>query len=194
MHRAPRWLGLPLAASAIAAAALAACSSTSTDTTSGATNPSSTTTSTTAAASGASVSGSTAPTSTAGFKLTSSAFTEGQPIPQMYTCTGQGGSPPLAWSGVPDGTKSLDLVVVDPDAPVANGFTHWVAPNIDPSTTSLPAGSKGYTPPCPPSGTHHYIFTLYAFGEAPPGTDRAAIEGAGNELGKAVLTGTVAHQ
>src|SRR5262249_53425107 len=115
-------------------------------------------------------------------------------IPQMYTCTGQGGSPPLAWSGVPDGTKSLDLVVVDPDAPVANGFTHWVAPNIDPSTTSLPAGSKGYTPPCPPSGTHHYIFTLYAFGEAPPGTDRAAIEGAGNVLGKAVLTGTVAHQ
>jgi phosphatidylethanolamine-binding protein (PEBP) family uncharacterized protein len=183
-------MGLPLAA--VALAALAACSSTSTNATSGATSaPGGATTSAAASPGGA---GTTTPTSTAGFKLTSSAFTEGQPIPQMYTCTGQGGSPPLAWTGVPEGTTSLDLVVVDPDAPVPNGFTHWVAPNIDPSTTSLPAGSKGYTPPCPPSGTHHYIFTLYAFGEAPPGTDRAAIEGAGNELGKAVLTGTVAHQ
>jgi Raf kinase inhibitor-like YbhB/YbcL family protein len=140
------------------------------------------------------------------FTLTSTAFGDNEAIPQKYTCQGDGVSPALRWSGVPAGTKSLALLVIDPDAAVDGGFTHWVLAGIDPSTTKLDegstdgapgasgAGEPGYAGPCPPSGTHHYIFTLYALPAPIEGTpDRAAIEAAAaTALGQAVLTGTYA--
>jgi Raf kinase inhibitor-like YbhB/YbcL family protein len=107
--------------------------------------------------------------------VTSPAFPDGHPIPTRYTCAGANSSPALAWRGVPEGAKAIALVVDDPDAP--NGtFVHWVALDLSPTTTgvaahSLPAGAvqarnsaghASYTGPCPPSGTHHYRFTVYA--------------------------------
>jgi Raf kinase inhibitor-like YbhB/YbcL family protein len=138
------------------------------------------------------------------FILTSTEFGDNEAIPQKFTCQGAGVSPTLRWSGVPEGTKSLALLVVDPDAAVDGGFTHWVLAGIDPSTTKLDegstdgapgasgAGEPGYAGPCPPSGVHHYVFTLYALPEPIEGTpDRAAIEAAAaTALGQAVLTGT----
>lgn len=140
------------------------------------------------------------------FTLTSIAFGDNEAIPQKFTCQGAGVSPALRWSGVPEGTKSLALLVVDPDAAVDGGFTHWVLAGIDPATTKLDegttagapgssgAGEPGYAGPCPPSGTHRYIFTLYALPAPIEGTpDRAAIEAAAaTALGQAVLTGTYA--
>ncbi len=107
--------------------------------------------------------------------ITSPAFADNQNIPSKYSCDGDGINPPLEWSGVPQSAQSLALIVSDPDAP--NGtWMHWVMWNISPLTTqvaenSVPPGavqgqaSSGqnvYGGPCPPSGTHHYIFTLYA--------------------------------
>lgn len=97
----------------------------------------------------------------------SSAFQAGGAIPRKYSCSGDEVSPPLSWSGVPSGTQELALVVDDPDA---GGFVHWVLAGIDPGTTSIaegtvPQGAREvaeYKGPCPPSGTHHYQFTVYA--------------------------------
>lgn len=108
-------------------------------------------------------------------ELSSPAFANNTEMPATYTCKGVGASPPLTISGIPTGTQSLVLIVNDPDAPSGN-FTHWAVWNISSTTTvikenSLPAGalqgqndakSVGYTPPCPPSGTHRYFFKLYA--------------------------------
>jgi len=108
-------------------------------------------------------------------KLTSSAFENNQPIPTKYTCDGVNISPPLLISEVPVSAQSLALIVDDPDAP-AGDWVHWTVFNIDPVTTqitegSIPSGaSEGMTDfgkatwggPCPPSGTHHYQFKLYA--------------------------------
>jgi Raf kinase inhibitor-like YbhB/YbcL family protein len=108
-------------------------------------------------------------------KLSSSAFKNNQLIPGKYTCDGEDISPPLIISEVPEGTKSLVLIVDDPDAPVGN-WDHWIVWNINLSTSiigegEVPAGSlqgindfgkKPYGGPCPPSGTHHYYFKLYA--------------------------------
>jgi Raf kinase inhibitor-like YbhB/YbcL family protein len=106
--------------------------------------------------------------------VTSAAFTEGADIPKKYTCDGAGVSPPLKWSGAPAQTLSFALIVDDPDAPVGT-FTHWVAFDIPSNQTEIPEGSKnvgkegrnsagrnGYIGPCPPSGTHRYIFNVYA--------------------------------
>jgi Raf kinase inhibitor-like YbhB/YbcL family protein len=113
-------------------------------------------------------------------ELTSSAFSAGDAIPAKYTCNGDGTSPPLQWTSPPAGTQSLALIVDDPDAP--NGtFVHWVIYNLPPSARGLPEGvptdgsladgslngnnganNLGYTGPCPPSGTHHYHFKVYA--------------------------------
>ncbi len=107
-------------------------------------------------------------------KITSSAFSDKGNIPMKYTCEGQQVSPPLEISGIPSDAKSLALIVHDPDAPMDGGFTHWVVWNIDPSTTSIPEGfdgaeqglngakKTGYTGMCPPTGTHHYHFMIYA--------------------------------
>ena len=111
--------------------------------------------------------------------LTSPAFDSGESIPKKYTCDGGEFNPELQIQNVPSGTKSLALVMRDPDAPMPGGFTHWVVWNIDPKTSvikeeSVPpgategqnsSGNVGYAGPCPPSGTHHYHFQLYALSD-----------------------------
>lgn len=118
---------------------------------------------------------SSASTAAPAFAISSPDFAAGGPIPTRYTCDGANSSPTLRWSGVPAGAAALALVVDDPDAP-AGTFTHWVVVDIDPAVTGSaagrpPAGGReitndtgkaAYFGPCPPSGTHHYRFTLYA--------------------------------
>jgi len=113
--------------------------------------------------------------SMADMKITSMAFGDGGNIPSKYTCDGADVSPPLEMTNVPSGAKSLALIVDDPDAP-AGDWVHWLIWNISPKTAeihenSVPAGStqgltdfrtNGYGGPCPPSGTHRYLFKLYA--------------------------------
>jgi Raf kinase inhibitor-like YbhB/YbcL family protein len=113
-------------------------------------------------------------------KLTSTAFKEGQPIPRTYTCDGVNVSPPLEWSGVPKTAKTLAVICDDPDAS-PDTWVHWVLYNLPaenigmveslPATEKLLAGGFqgtndfkkiGYGGPCPPSGTHHYYFKIYA--------------------------------
>jgi len=124
-------------------------------------------------------------------KISSPAFNDNGTIPAKYGCSGAGTSPPLAFSGVPSSAKSLTLHVDDPDAP-GGSFTHWDVTDIPQATTSVaegqpPAGgtegqngfgSKGWGGPCPPSGTHHYVFTL------------TALDGNGKTIDTAKLTGT----
>jgi Raf kinase inhibitor-like YbhB/YbcL family protein len=113
--------------------------------------------------------------------VSSSAFTAGATIPSRFTCHGAGEPPPLAWTGV-DSAPALALVVDDPDAP-GGTFVHWVVFDLPGGTTGLPQGGAlpadarqasnsgggvGWAPPCPPSGTHHYQFTVYAL-SAPTG-------------------------
>ena len=107
--------------------------------------------------------------------ITSSVFKHNSKIPSKYTCDDKNINPPLEFSDIPKETKSLVLVVDDPDAP-SKTWVHWIAYNIDPSTTkieenSVPRealqgttdfGKPGYGGPCPPSGTHRYFFKLYA--------------------------------
>jgi Raf kinase inhibitor-like YbhB/YbcL family protein len=120
------------------------------------------------------------PTS-ATFTISSSAFSGGRPIPRAYTCDGGDRSPPLQWSDPPAGSRSLALIVDDPDAP-GGTWVHWVLYNLPPTTRSLaeaippeangPDGSRqgrssfnrsGYGGPCPPGGSaHRYFFRLYA--------------------------------
>jgi Raf kinase inhibitor-like YbhB/YbcL family protein len=119
---------------------------------------------------------------TTGFRLSSSAFTPGGPIPATFTCDGADVSPPLKWSGTPPGARELVLVMRDPDAP-GGDFVHWAVAGISPGTTDFPSGgvpglitpgknsfgSLGYRGPCPPQGTtHHYVITLTAL-SAPSG-------------------------
>jgi len=116
----------------------------------------------------------------AGLTLSSPAFPAGGPIPTQFTCDGANVSPPLTWSGVPHGARSLALLCDDPDAR-SRVWVHWVIYRIPPGATGLPEhlagsaqlpdgarqgrndfGQLGYGGPCPPSGTHHYRFTLFA--------------------------------
>jgi len=111
--------------------------------------------------------------------LNSSAFTDGETIPKKYTCDGQDVSPPLSWSGVPTGTKSLLLIVDDPDAPRGT-WVHWVLLDMPPDLQGLPEGAQGegiegkndfgrqgYGGPCPPRGSNHrYYFKLCALDSA----------------------------
>ena len=108
-------------------------------------------------------------------RITSPSFQENASVPVKYTCDGEAVSPPLRIGGVPAEALSVALIMDDPDAP-GGTFIHWLLWNIDPKTTEIPeastpggavvgANSEGkaeYFPPCPPSGTHHYRFTLYA--------------------------------
>jgi Raf kinase inhibitor-like YbhB/YbcL family protein len=145
--------------------------------------------------------------------LKSPAIAPGGAIPTVHTCDGADQSPPLEWSGAPAGTRSFALVMHDPDAP-AGDYLHWVAWNIPPSARSLPAGvattetlpdgtaqgrndfgNPGYGGPCPPGGTHHYVFSLRALDATltlPAKASRDAIEKAmqGHVLATAELTGT----
>jgi Raf kinase inhibitor-like YbhB/YbcL family protein len=109
-------------------------------------------------------------------RLTSTAFEEGGPIPSRYTCDGDDASPPLAWDEVPDAATAFVLLVEDPDA---GGFVHWQLTDIPGDARQLPDGGgdavgmpgrndfgrTGWGGPCPPSGEHRYVFTLYALSE-----------------------------
>jgi Raf kinase inhibitor-like YbhB/YbcL family protein len=108
-----------------------------------------------------------------GLLATSSSFTENGMIPSKYSCEGAGVNPPLHIANIPAGAKSLALIVDDPDAPLKGGFTHWVVWNID-LKGDIPENFKGanqgmndakktgYIGMCPPNGTHHYHFKVYA--------------------------------
>jgi len=139
-------------------------------------------------------------------KLISPAFADNQMIPTLYACNGSNISPPLTISGVPAGTVSLALIVDDPDAPRGT-WDHWVVFNIDKDTREIPEGTEphgtpgvgsngktGYAGPCPPSGTHRYIFTLYALDTMlsnPSGSNKADVIKAmnGHILAQALLIG-----
>jgi Raf kinase inhibitor-like YbhB/YbcL family protein len=152
------------------------------------------------------------------FTLTSSAFENNGTIPAKYTCDGDGKlSPPLAIAGVPEGSKSLVLIMDDPDIPQfakekhgIEVFDHWTVINIPPETTEIPegatvgqaglhsAGEEGYTGPCPPPQyepkEHRYIFVLYALSEAlhfdePPTKQQVLDALAPLALAKATLIG-----
>lgn len=146
-------------------------------------------------------------------ELSSAAFRNGAPIPKQYTCDGPNISPPLQWSGIPESSKSLALLVDDPDAPRGN-WVHWILFNIPANTAALPENIRktgtipngarqgvndfreiGYGGPCPPGGKHRYFFRLYALDTAlstDPGATRAQFERAiqGHVVSEAQLMGT----
>jgi Raf kinase inhibitor-like YbhB/YbcL family protein len=116
--------------------------------------------------------------------IRSPAFAPMAAIPRKYTCDGDNVAPPLQWSGAPEGTQSLALIVEDPDAPDPAApqrvFVHWVLYDLPRTSSGLPEGAtadalpagtregkndwdrKGYGGPCPPKGRHRYFFRLYA--------------------------------
>jgi Raf kinase inhibitor-like YbhB/YbcL family protein len=113
-------------------------------------------------------------------KIESPAFKEGEMIPPQFTCDGENISPPLKWSSIPEGTKSLAIIIDDPSAP-GGTFVHWVVYNIPADVRELPAdvrlnknipgravegtnhfGEEDYGGPCPPKGVHTYFFRIYA--------------------------------
>ena len=108
-------------------------------------------------------------------ELKSAAFEDGRDIPQRHGKKIDNVSPPLSWTGAPEGTRSFALSVVDPH-PVAQNYVHWLVADIGPDVSSLaenaaagrmPPGSRelrAYAGPFPPSGTHDYLFTIYALG------------------------------
>ncbi|QLC49354.1 YbhB/YbcL family Raf kinase inhibitor-like protein [Methanolobus zinderi] len=104
--------------------------------------------------------------------ITSSAFEDGDKIPAKYTCDGENVNPPFEFENLPEATKSLVLIITDPDAPSGN-FVHWAVWNIIPESgieeNSVPGvvgrnsyGKASYTGPCPPSGTHEFVFRVFA--------------------------------
>jgi Raf kinase inhibitor-like YbhB/YbcL family protein len=124
--------------------------------------------------------------------ITSPAFETHGPIPDRHASTGEDLAPELRWSGAPSGTKAFAVVVHDPDAPLVDGFTHWVAYGIAGDATGLPEGGgdaragtnslgeQRYNGPAPPPGhgTHHYYFWVYALDEdldLEPGLERRAL-------------------
>jgi Raf kinase inhibitor-like YbhB/YbcL family protein len=150
-------------------------------------------------------------------ELTSTAFREGEPIPEQYTADGRNVSPPLKWQDTPAGTRSLALVCEDPDAPRGT-FTHWVVFNLPgearelaegvSAEATLPNGAAqgtndfgraGYGGPKPPPGKpHRYVFKLYALDrplDVQPGATRAQLLAAmkGHVLGEAQFLGTYAR-
>ena len=149
--------------------------------------------------------------------IVSSAFKHEGEIPRTYTCEGKEISPPLQWRNVPANTKSLVLIVEDPDAPDPKApkmlWIHWVLYNIDPEVTelaenitikNLPAGTIAgntswnnphYGGPCPPIGRHRYFHRLYALDVKLPKIDNPTAENVkaamkGHVIAEAVLMGT----
>ncbi len=152
-----------------------------------------------------------------GLVIQSPAFAEGAEIPVLHTCDGRDVSPPLAWHGVPEGTRSLALIVDDPDAPDPAApkmtWVHWVLYDIPPESSGLvqgvtpsqlPAGTRqgrndwgrtGYGGPCPPIGRHRYFHKLYALdtvlGDLGGPTKERLLEAMeGHILARAELVGT----
>lgn len=141
-------------------------------------------------------------------KITSPAFEDNTPIPAKYTPYGANASPPLDFTDVSPMAKSLALVCHDPDAPHAEGWTHWVVWNIAPDAKGFAedyvpkgavqgvndGGKNGWSGPQPPSGTHHYVFYLFAIDTTltlSPGSGRQELESAinGHIVETATLTG-----
>lgn len=144
-------------------------------------------------------------------EVRSSAFPNQGSIPSEFTCQGASVSPPLSWAGVPKATQSIAILVEDPDAPRGT-FTHWLITGLPASARALDrdpvlpagavvsrndAGSIGFTAPCPPSGTHHYHFQVFALDDRlplPMTTARFKTEIQGHVLAVGELVGTVSHQ
>ena len=151
------------------------------------------------------------------FRLTSSAFEDGGEIPSRFTCEGEDVSPDLSWSGLPEGTRSLVLIVDDPDAPDPAAprmvWDHWLLYDLPADSQGLPAavaprdlpagtreglnswGRTGYGGPCPPVGRHRYFHILYALDCELPDLDQPTknllletMEG--HILGRTELVGT----
>lgn len=151
------------------------------------------------------------------FNLTSTAFSHEGEIPKRYTCDGEDIAPDLAWSGQPEGTKSLALIVDDPDAPDPAApkmtFVHWVLYNIPADSGGLPEAVRsdnlpqgalegvndfkrtGYGGPCPPTGRHRYFHKLYALDTvlpdlSEPSKDELLASMEGHILAQTELIGT----
>lgn len=146
-------------------------------------------------------------------RFESRAFQPGRPIPAEHACDGPNVSPELHWQDVPAGTESLALVCDDPDAP-RRVWAHWVLYDLPADVSGLPErvhpaptlptggtqgrndfGELGYGGPCPPSGTHRYVFKLYALDRRlglAPGASKQQVLSAmrGHVLAEAELTGT----
>ncbi len=140
-------------------------------------------------------------------QLSSPAFADGAAIPRRHTCDGDDTAPALRWTNAPAKTRSLALLLEDPDAP-GGTFVHWTVYGLAPTTTALDAdppanakqgensfGKRGYNGPCPPKGDkpHRYVFTLYALRSDPalgagasPADVRAAIAKAALARGRLV--------
>jgi Raf kinase inhibitor-like YbhB/YbcL family protein len=143
------------------------------------------------------------------FTLTSDDFQDGQTIPEVHSCDGADQSPALSWDEPPAGTKSLALIMDDPDAP-SGLFRHWGAYDIPSTTHSIQRGQavgkqavnsfgkSGYGGPCPPTGhgPHHYQFKLYALDvdgltvPADAKVEQVEQEAQRHQIGMAQLTGT----
>lgn len=166
----------------------------------------------------------TASADSAAFAISSSSFTDGGMIalpqvgPDPACGSGEARTPQLSWENLPDGTRSLALVMFDPDGGKGLGVVHWIVYNIDPALDSLEAGEGGqstqtltlgrnsrgtltYRGPCPPTGDnpHHYVLTLIATdlepGSLPPGLDHQGLMDAlrGRALGAQSLVGKYGH-
>ncbi len=143
------------------------------------------------------------------FKLTVSVFPDRGSIPRHFACDGENVSPPMTWSGEPQGTQSFALIVDDRDAPM--GFIHWLLWDIPASVHALAEGAeagtsglngfgkRGYGGPCPPAGSHLYAFQLLALdvpsitlaaGAKRPDLDRALRK---HVLAKAEYDGAYGH-
>ena len=154
-------------------------------------------------------------------RVTSSAFANGAPIPRSDTCDGPGNEPTIGWGRLPPGTKSVAVVVDDPDAP-GGTFVHWLVIGLPPTPGRVPSkakgvyeldntgGTRGWTPPCPPAGaTHHYRFTVYALNDyvcannadeagtpgcSPPAAADALSQIRGTAIAKGAVFGTYRKQ
>jgi Raf kinase inhibitor-like YbhB/YbcL family protein len=154
---------------------------------------------------------------TAKLTIASTSFANGAAIPPLLTCDGKNRSPDLSWEGIPPNTQSLALIAEDPDAP-GKTFTHWVLYDLPPKTRQLPAGLPpqpflttggghgkndfgryGYGGPCPKSGTHRYLFKLYALDkllDLPAGATKAEVLEAmeGHVIAMGELMGTYSRK
>jgi Raf kinase inhibitor-like YbhB/YbcL family protein len=144
-------------------------------------------------------------------KLSSPAFRDNGDIPEKYSCTGEQVNPELKVEGIPQDTKTLALIVYDPDAP-GGMFVHWVVYNIPASASDISENSvpgiqgkngmqeNGYAGMCPPAGTHRYFFTVYALDTEleleQSAADKRSVEQAmeGHVLGSARLMGKFSHR
>jgi Raf kinase inhibitor-like YbhB/YbcL family protein len=147
------------------------------------------------------------------FSLKSPAFNNNKALPPRFACGSEGISPPLTLANLPQKTKTVTIILEDPDAPKGT-FTHWIMWNWPASKTEIPAalptqaklesgaiqgtgsnGKVGYNPPCPPSGTHRYYLKAYALDSTlklPSTSDKQALLAAmqGHVIGQGMLMGT----